>query len=240
MERQEENYEPTAGENDPDEAKADTEGEPNDQMAQAAIISEEEPESQGDAGPHAPTSEESDSESDGTFASAEEGNVWYRISRKFGLIAARSALKRYHRGILGGVLALCLITGSFLVKWRSVATDRKEVSLPVQVYLTSVSQELTDIFNFNSFLIFLPSPDKAYLSVNVSVKTSNDAVYHEIKRNRALCRSIIHKILNQISEEKGFNYRDTDQLKEEMLSALNAELRSGTVEEVLVGDLIHV
>lgn len=211
------------------------------QVAQAAIIPEGNPEPADKA--DAEYAEQAEADSDGDSQETERENkkdgFWSGTLRKFRL-PTPSILIAHRSSILGVIAALSLVGLSVGIKWSCVTGVVSPRAVPVHVCLSTIAQELTDIFSFERFLIFSSEGKKAYLSVSISVRTPNEGIYHEIERHKVRYRSIIYEILGDSLRESDSLSTNMASLKLDIVNALNTKLQSGTVEEVLVTDLMRV
>lgn len=241
MEEREEMNRPSPDEDTGNGEQTDPGGD-SGQVVQAAIIPEGNPE----------PAEEADTENDERTEAASGGDsqetdkerskegFWAGTLRKFRLPAPSAILTTHRSSLLGVIAALLLVGLSVGIKWSSVTGVVSPPPIPVHVYLSTIARELTDIFSFERFLIFSSEEKKAYLSVSISVKTPNERIYHEIEKHKVLYRSVIYEILGDSLRESDSLSTDMTSLKLDIVNALNRKLHGGTVEEVLVTDLMRV
>ena len=139
-------------------------------------------------------------------------------------------------GFLAGIVLFSVASLFFTPEKDS---ERSETSASFQVYLGSINGDTADVFFFDRFLILLgEEDDKAYLILSLIVTPSNGKVYKEVKTKMTLCRSVILDVLT--NSVKRTHVIEGEKLRQEILTALNAILDSGSIEHVDFSEFIIV
>lgn len=213
-----------------------------DHMAEAAIIPEE-PTEEDDDGDTATASEESGESQEEVLdvdEKPERENPLSALLQKSGIPLFWTFVQR-HRGLsLGVTLGMLLVVGSSVLKWE-VSREGPAIPLPpVQTYFRPAVSELTEIVGFERFILFPPGPDKAYVSVSISARTKDEAVYREIRAKKVWYRSLVYDVLTQTLMDQDFPGNDREMVGRKIVHSLNTALGRDGVEEILFGDVLEV
>jgi len=212
-----------------------------DDVAEATIISEDDSEQNASSAPEGNPEEEAHSQEGGDELQ-KDGSA-PKVSRISGLSAVGNFFSRYRGAVCGafvGILVLFVVGGlKYFILNQNVEPQNQ--SIPIQVYIASVETELTDIVNFDRFLILLVDDyNKAYLSLTMSVKPSNSGVYKELSENTTYFRGVIYKVLEERVNSRKNLMTSKEKLKKDILNALNAAIAGGTVYEVVFCEIVEV
>ena len=84
-----------------------------------------------------------------------------------------------------------------------------------------------------SFVVLLAeNEDRAYLSLSISVKLSNRNVYREMEEKKTFLRGVIYGILDKAAKAGSLQIISKEQLKRDIIGALNGFLVTGTVDDI--------
>ena len=98
---------------------------------------------------------------------------------------------------------------------------------------TSIKSDTSDILDFAGFVVlFAKNEDQAYLSLSISVKLSNSNVYREIEKKETFIRGAIYEVLDKAAKTGSTQIMSKEQLKQDIIDAVNRLLDTGIVVDV--------
>ena len=98
---------------------------------------------------------------------------------------------------------------------------------------TSIMRDSAEVLDFAGFVVLLPeNEDQAYLSLSISVKLSNRNVYKEIEKKKTFIRGVIYGVLDKAAKTGSTQIMSKEQLKQDIIDAVNRLLVTGIVDEV--------
>ncbi|MBW2194045.1 MAG: hypothetical protein JRD47_02235 [Deltaproteobacteria bacterium] len=210
-----------------------------DEVAEATIIPEDNSEQDASSVPEGDLEAEAHSQEGG--GEAQKDDSASKVSRLPGLSAVGNCFSKYRGTVCGafvGILLLFVVGG---LKYFVFNQNSEPQSIPIQVFIASAKTELTDVVNFDKFLILLVNDyNKAYLSLTMSIKPSNSQVYKELNEKRTFFRGVIYKVLEERVKGKKKLMTRKEKLKQDILNALNAAIAGGTVYEVVFCEVLEV
>jgi len=116
---------------------------------------------------------------------------------------------------------------------------RKPIIFRASIPLILMYPELT--LNFNSFLVLLPEkPSNTFVNIDVSLKTSNEAVFKEIQDRKTFVRGAIFGILKRMFESLPLNKINSETIKKRIAKDINYILVHGTVDKVYITNYLKI
>ncbi|KPA13425.1 hypothetical protein MHK_006322 [Candidatus Magnetomorum sp. HK-1] len=116
---------------------------------------------------------------------------------------------------------------------------RKPIVFRASIPLILMYPELT--LNFNSFLVLLPdTPSNTFVNIDVSLKTSNEAVFKEIQDRKTFVRGAIFGILKRMFESVPMNTITNETIKNRIVKDINYVLINGTVDKVYITNFLTI
>ncbi len=210
-----------------------------DEVAEATIIPEDNPEQEASSVPEGNPEAEAHSQEGGDEVQKDDSTS--KISGAPGLSSVGNFFSKYRGAVCGVFVSIFLLFTVGGLKYFVLKRNIKPQSTPIQVFIASAETELTDVFNFDRFLILLvDNYNKAYLSLTMSVKPSNGKVYKELTKKTAFFRGVIYKVLEERVKARENLMTYKEKLKKDILNALNNAIAGGTVYEVVFSELLEV
>ncbi len=136
--------------------------------------------------------------------------------------------------IAGIALALCLSLVVYgLKQWHmNPGGDCQKVTSTLD-NSASITRDSAEILDFAGFVVLLAeNEDQAYLSLSISVKLSNSNVYREIEKKKTFIRGVIYGVLDKAAKTGSAQIMSKEQLKQDILDAVNRLLVTGIVDDV--------
>ena len=145
--------------------------------------------------------------------------------------------------IAGLVLGFCVspLVAYGLKHWQTDKEERRQEIPSTWIYRASVMRDWSAILDLAAFVILLPEKeDRAYFSLGISVKLSNRRVCREIEEKKTFFRGVIYRALNKAAKDTSLQAISKEQLKRDIVSALNGLLMTGTIDDVYFTDFLVV
>lgn len=136
--------------------------------------------------------------------------------------------------IAGIALALCISLVVYgLKQWHmNPGGDCQKVTSTLD-NCASITRDSAEILDFAGFVVLLAeNEDQAYLSLSISVKLSNSNVYREIEKKKTFIRGVIYGVLDKAAKTGSAQIMSKEQLKQDILDAVNRLLVTGIVDDV--------
>lgn len=136
--------------------------------------------------------------------------------------------------IAGIALALCISLVVYgLKQWHmNPGGDRQKVTSTLD-NSASITRDSAEILDFAGFVVLLAeNEDQAYLSLSISVKLSNSNVYREIEKKKTFIRGVIYGVLDKAAKTGSAQIMSKEQLKQDIIDAVNRLLVTGIVDDV--------
>lgn len=136
--------------------------------------------------------------------------------------------------IAGLALALCISLVVYgLKQWHmDPGGDRQKVTSTLD-NSASITRDSAEILDFAGFVVLLAeNEDQAYLSLSISVKLSNSTVYREIEKKKTFIRGVIYGVLDKAAKTGSTQIMSKEQLKQDIIDAVNRLLITGIVDDV--------
>ena len=136
--------------------------------------------------------------------------------------------------IAGIALALCISLVVYgLKQWHmDPGGDRQKVTSTLD-NSASITRDSAEILDFAGFVVLLAeNEDQAYLSLSISVKLSNSNVYREIEKKKTIIRGVIYGVLDKAAKTGSAQIMSKEQLKQDIIDAVNRLLVTGIVDDV--------
>jgi flagellar basal body-associated protein FliL len=134
------------------------------------------------------------------------------------------------------VLALALFLSLMvygLKQWHMHPEKDPQRATYTLVYRAPITRGSADILDLASFVVLLAeNEDRAYLSLSISVKLSNRNVYREMEEKKTFLRGVIYGILDKAAKAGSLQIISKEQLKRDIIGALNGFLVTGTVDDI--------
>lgn len=136
--------------------------------------------------------------------------------------------------IAGIALALCISLVVYgLKQWYMDSDGDLQRVTSTQNYSASIKRDTSDIMDFAGFVVLLAeNEDQAYLSLSISVKLSNSNVYREIEKKKTFIRGVIYGVLDKAAKTGSTQIMSKEQLKQDIIDAVNRLLVTGIVDDV--------
>jgi flagellar basal body-associated protein FliL len=100
-------------------------------------------------------------------------------------------------------------------------------------YRASIAKDSSEILDLAGFVVLLAeNEDQACLSLSISVKLSNSNVYREIEKKKTFLRGVIYGVLDKAAKADSPQIISKEQLKRDIIGALNGLLVTGTVDDI--------
>ncbi|MCK4487839.1 MAG: flagellar basal body-associated FliL family protein [Desulfobacterales bacterium] len=159
-------------------------------------------------------------------------------------VIAGLVLARQHKKIIGGlVLGLCmsLLVAYGLKHWQMDQGGKREKVSSTWIYRAPVMRHWNAILDLAAFVVLLPEDEnRAYFSLSISVKLSKSSVCREIKERKTFFRGVIYGVLNKAVKASSPQVISKEQLKQDIISALNGLLVTGTIDDIYFTDFLVV
>lgn len=142
--------------------------------------------------------------------------------------------KNLKKLIAGLALALCVSLVVYgLKQWHmDPGEDRQKVTSTLD-NSASIKMDSAEILDFAGFVVLLAeNEDQAYLSLSISVKLSNSTVYREIEKKKTFIRGVIYGVLDKAAKTGSTQIMSKEQLKQDIIDAVNRLLVTGIVVDV--------
>lgn len=136
--------------------------------------------------------------------------------------------------IAGIALALCISLVVYGLKQchMNPGGDRQKVTSTLD-NSASITRDSAEILDFAGFVVLLAeNEDQAYLSLSISVKLSNSNVYREIEKKKTFIRGVIYGVLDKAAKTGSAQIMSKEQLKQDIIDAVNRLLVTGIVDDV--------
>ena len=136
--------------------------------------------------------------------------------------------------IAGLALALCISLVVYGLKQchMNPGGDRQKVTSTLD-NSASITRDSAEILDFAGFVVLLAeNEDQAYLSLSISVKLSNSNVYREIEKKKTFIRGVIYGVLDKAAKTGSTQIMSKEQLKQDIIDAVNRLLVTGIVNDV--------
>jgi len=136
--------------------------------------------------------------------------------------------------IAGIALAMCISLIVYgLKQWHmNPGGDRQKVTSTLD-NSTFITRDSAEILDFAGFVVLLAeNEDQAYLSLSISVKLSNSNVYREIEKKKTFIRGVIYGVLDKAAKTGSAQIMSKEQLKQDIIDAVNRLLVTGIVNDV--------
>jgi len=100
-------------------------------------------------------------------------------------------------------------------------------------YRTSIAKDSAEILDLAGFVVLLAeNEDQACLSLSISVKLSSSNVYREMEKKKTFLRGVIYRVLDKAAKAGSPQIISKEQLKRDIIGALNGLLVTGTVNDI--------
>jgi flagellar basal body-associated protein FliL len=172
---------------------------------------------------------------------AEDAEAESDDSREYGAIEANlQSLRRWclchHKKVIAG-LVLGLFISPFvaygLKHWLTHPGEVRQKVTSTQVYQASIRSDSCSLLDLAAFVVLLPEDeDRAYLSLSISVRLSNTNVYREIEKKKTFFRGVIYGILDKAVKAGSSQIILNEQLKRDIIGALNGLLGTGAIDDI--------
>jgi flagellar basal body-associated protein FliL len=172
---------------------------------------------------------------------AEDAEAESDDSREDGAIEANlQSVRRWclcqHKKVIAG-LVLGLFISPFvaygLKHWLTHPGGVRQKVTSTQVYQASIRSDSCSLLDLAAFIVLLPEDeDRAYLSLSISVRLSNTNVYREIEKKKTFFRGVIYGVLDKAVKAGSSQIILNEQLKRDIISALNGLLVTGTIDDI--------
>lgn len=150
------------------------------------------------------------------------------------VIVKRWCLSKRGKVITGLVLVLLISFVVYGLKyWHMDPGGNDQKVTLTQVYRAPITRDSGAILDFAAFLVLLPGDDdRAYFSLSISVKLSNSNVYREIEEKKTFFRWVIYGVLNKTVKDSSSQIISKEQLKRDIIGALNGLLVTGAIDDI--------
>jgi len=159
-------------------------------------------------------------------------------------VIAGLVLARQHKKVIAGlVLGLCMsvLVAYGLKHWQMDQGGKREKVSSTWIYRAPVMRNWNAILDLAAFVVLLPEDeDLAYFSLSLSVKLSKSSVCREIKERKTFFRGVIYGILNKAVKASSPQVISKEQLKQDIIGALNGLLVTGTIDDIYFTDFLVV
>ena len=154
--------------------------------------------------------------------------------------ANRQSVKRWclrlHKKVIAGlVLGLCIspLVAYGLKHWHMHQGGKPQEIASTRVYRAPTTRNWYAILNLAGFVVLLPEDnDRAYFSLRLSVRLSNSSVYREIEEKKTFFRGIIYGVLDKAAKANSPQMISKEQLKQDIIDALNGLLNTGAIDDI--------
>ena len=147
----------------------------------------------------------------------------------------RWCLRQHKKAIAGLVLGLFIspLVAYGLKYWHTHPGEVHQKVTSTQVYQASIRSDSCTLSDLAAFIVLLPEDeDRAYLSLSISVKLSNSNVYREIEEKKTFFRGLIYGALDKAVKAGSSQMILNEQLKRDIISALNGLLVTGAIDDI--------
>ena len=136
--------------------------------------------------------------------------------------------------IAGIALALCISLVVYgLKQWHMDPGGGRQKVTSTLDNSASITRDSAEILDFAGFVVLLAeNEDQAYLSLSISVKLSNSNVYREIEKKKTFIRGVIYGVLVKAAKTGSTQIMSKEQLKQDIIDAVNRLLVTGIVNDV--------
>lgn len=153
--------------------------------------------------------------------------------------------KKYEKAVCILIAVLSVWLGVFGLKNLIVPPAREKKRMAsTRVYMASITSNSGATLDLKPFIVIFPNDhESSYLSLTVSLRFSHssiDDIYKEIHTKKALVRGVIYGVLEQAVTAGVPDTMSAGQLKQDIISALNALLATGRIDEVYFTDFLVV
>lgn len=150
---------------------------------------------------------------------------------------------RKHRKVIAGLgLALFIFLGVCgLKRWHIHPEGDLQRVAYTSVYRAPITRGSADILDLASFVVLLAeNEDRAYLSLSISVKLSNSNVYREMEKKKTFFRGVVYRVLDKAAKAGSPQIMSKEQLKRDIIGALNGLLVTGTADDIYFSKFLVV
>ena len=148
-----------------------------------------------------------------------------------GLVLARQDNKVITGLVLGLFISPLVAYG--LKYWHTHPVEVHQKVTSTQVYQASIRSDSCTLLDLAAFIVLLPEDeDRAYLSLSISVKLSNSNVYREIEGKKTFFRGLIYGALDKAVKAGSSQMILNEQLKRDIITALNGLLVTGAIDDI--------
>jgi flagellar basal body-associated protein FliL len=154
----------------------------------------------------------------------------------------RWSLRKREKVIAGLAFALFIsLVVCGLKRWHVHPVGDLQRATDSTVYRAPITKGSPDILDLAGFVILLAeNEDRAYLSLSISVKLSNSDVYREMEKKKTFLRGVIYGILDKAAKAGSPQIIRKEQLKRDIICALNRFLVTGTVNDIYFSKFLVV
>ena len=145
--------------------------------------------------------------------------------------------------IAGLVLGFCVspLMAYGLKHWQAEQEEKSQEIPSTQIYRASVMMDWSGILDLAAFVVLLPEKkDRTYFSLGISLRLSNRPVCREIEGKKTFFRGAIYRVLNKTAKDTSLQAISKEQLKRDIVGALNSLLMSGTIDDIYFTDFLVV
>jgi flagellar basal body-associated protein FliL len=156
---------------------------------------------------------------------------------------SRRCLRKHEKVIAGLVSALFIfLVVCGLKHWHAGPWENGQKVTSTRVYKAPITGDDSGaILDLAPFIILLPEDeDRAYFSLSISLKPSNSHVCREIEKKKTFFRGVIYEILNRAVKTCTPKMVPKEELKRDIIGALNRLLTIGTIDDVYLTKFLVV
>ncbi len=150
---------------------------------------------------------------------------------------------RKHKKVIAGlVLALFIsLVVCGLKRWHMHPEGDLQRVTYTSVYRAPITRDSADILDLAGFVVLLAeNEDRAYLSLSISVKLSNGNAYREMEKKKTFFRAVVYRVLDKAAKAGSPQIISKEQLKRDIIGALNGLLVTGTVDDIYFSKFLVV
>ncbi|MCK4388857.1 MAG: hypothetical protein KAV83_01300 [Desulfobacterales bacterium] len=157
-------------------------------------------------------------------------------------MTVQGTIKKYRWLIAGLLIVVCVLCLVYGLKWLAVGGQGDHQNVPLtRVYRAPITKGSGAILDLAAFVVLLPEDeDWACLSLSISVKLSNSRVGREIKEKKPFFRGVIYDVLDKAVKTGSSQTISKEQLKRDVIGALNGLLVTGSVDAIYYREFLLV